>query len=114
MKNGMKRGRLPASMRLHGPSNLIAILVTIFSLCAAAGAEVEADAFKSAVAAFGDKFYERAEQQLGTFEKSFPNSTNVPQAMLLRAQARYFQKNYDGAVDLLKANSGKAGALGDQ
>ena len=111
MKNGTNRGRLPASMRLHAPSYLVAFLIALFSLCTVAGAEGEAESFKTAVAAFRDKFYERAEEQLGTFTTSFANSTNVPQAILLRAQARYFQRNYDGAIELLKANSGKAGAI---
>jgi TolA-binding protein len=92
----------------------LSLVIALFSLCAAIGADGEADAFKSAVAAFGDKFYERAEEQLGAFEKSFPNSTNVPQSILLRAQARHFQKNYDGAIELLSANMARAGALGDQ
>ncbi len=94
----------------------IAILFFCF-LCGGFGlraAEGEEDQFKAAAAAFADRFYERAEQQLGDFLTKYPSSTNAPRAILMQAQARVFQRKFDVAIDLLKKNNQRSGALRDQ
>ncbi|MGZ8919565.1 MAG: tetratricopeptide repeat protein [Limisphaerales bacterium] len=77
-------------------------------------ADGEEHSFRSATEAFNDKFYERAEGQFGAFTTNFPTSTNWSRAVLFQAQARHLQKQYDGAIELLKAHQGKAGTLADQ
>ena len=90
------------------------ILVALFSLRVVCGADAEEDAFRSANAAFSDKFYERAEEQFSLFATNFPASTNLAKAVLLQAQSRHFQKKHDAAIELLKTSIAKAGALADQ
>src|SRR6185436_509802 len=77
-------------------------------------ADGEADQFHAAAAAFTDRFYERAEQQLGDFLVKHPNSTNAPRALLMQAQARVFQKKFDPAMELLKKGITKSDGLKDQ
>jgi TolA-binding protein len=77
-------------------------------------AEAEENAFRAATDAFRDKFYERADEQLGAFIKSFPASTNLNRAVLLQAQARNFLKKHDAAIELLQENLPKAGSLADE
>lgn len=78
------------------------------------GADPEAELFAGATAAFTNKFYERAEQQFGEFLAKHPASTNAAAAILYQAQSRYFQRKHDAAVELLRKEAGRAGALADQ
>ena len=113
MKSVEKRsndGRLPAYMRLSVLYVVLAFLCSTSALAATS----EEDSFRSAVAAFNDKFYERAQDQLGAFRTNFPASTNLSRAVLLQAQARHMQKQHDAAIELLKEHSAKSGALADQ
>ena len=92
-------------------------LILIFSLLAAVktgAADPESEQFQAATAAFNDKFYERADQQLGEFVAKYPNSTYSSLALLMQGQARALQKKFDPALEVLKKNEAKAGPLLDQ
>jgi TolA-binding protein len=88
-------------------------LVATFALRVIA-AEGETDLLNAATKAFKDKFYKNAEEQFASFAAKFPASTNLAAAILYQAQARHFQKEDDGAIELLRTHLGKAGALADQ
>jgi TolA-binding protein len=77
-------------------------------------AEGEAELLNAAAQALKDKFYKRAEEQFAEFAAKFPGSTNLAEAILYRAQARHFQKEHDGAIELVRTNLPKAGNLADQ
>jgi len=87
-------------------------LVLIFTLRLSLAADGELELYTQASKAFADKFYERAEGQFGEFVQRFPASTNLPDAILLQAEARFFLRRYEAAADLLQANLAKAGTLG--
>lgn len=87
--------------------SLIAILILVGS--ASLAAENEAELFSQASKAFNDRFYERAEQQFGELAARFPASTNLSTSILLQAQARFFQRRYEAAAELLKQNLPRAG-----
>jgi TolA-binding protein len=91
----------------------ILFLLAVFPF-RAAGAEGETELLKAATDAFKDKFYKRAEEQFADFAKKFPGSTNLAEAILYQAQSRHFQKEHDGAIELLRTNLPKAGPLADQ
>jgi TolA-binding protein len=91
-------------------------VLTCISLCFGAltlRAQTEAELFAAAAAALTNRFHERAEQQFGEFLQKFPQSTNISAAILYQAQARLLQRKYDGALELLRAGTPKAGALAD-
>jgi len=90
------------------------LILLLASAILSFGADEEGTLYQAAAAAFHDKFYDRAEQQFGEFAAKFPNSTNLASAILAQAQARQFQKKHDAAVELLRANAAKAGALAPQ
>jgi TolA-binding protein len=91
----------------------IVILLAAFAFRVVA-AEGEGELLNQATQAFKDKFYKRAEDQFAEFATKFPASTNLPQAILYRAQARHFQKEHDSAIELLRANLPKAADLADE
>ncbi|HXE42401.1 MAG TPA: tetratricopeptide repeat protein, partial [Candidatus Baltobacteraceae bacterium] len=74
----------------------------------------EQRAFTAATAAFQAKMWSRAEVEFAQFKNDFPNSTNVPQAVLLQAQAQFQQKKFTDAINLLKANQIAAKNFEDQ
>ncbi|HEU6449025.1 MAG TPA: tetratricopeptide repeat protein [Verrucomicrobiae bacterium] len=74
----------------------------------------EQRAFSSALVAFQDGVYSRAENELDQFVKKFPESTNAPMAVLLQAQAQFKQGKFTNAVATLTLNQPKAGSLADQ
>ena len=90
---------------------LIMLLGVVPAIRAADG---ELEAFKAATNALADKFFERAEQQLAEFRNQFPDSTNLASAVLFQAQARFHQKRWDEAIELLRSNAEKAGGLADE
>lgn len=86
-------------------------LVALFFLLARAGlaADEETEFFSQAARAFDDRFYDRAEQQFGEFVSKFTESTNNAKAILLQGQARFYQRRFEAAAELLKQNTPKAG-----
>lgn len=111
MENSAASGRI-AHFQVRCVCTIL-FLIAAFTLHVA-GAEGEAELLKVATDAFKDKFYKRAEEQFAEFGKKFPGSTNLAEAVLYQAQARHFQKEHDGAIELLRTNLPKAGALADQ
>jgi TolA-binding protein len=79
----------------------------------AAGSREER-AYTAAMNAFHGEMWDRAEAQFARFVARFPNSTNVPQARLLQAQAEFKQQAYANAIGLLTTNLPAAGGLADQ
>lgn len=96
------------------PRILAALLFALLYSAAVRAAESEAELFGGATAAFTNKFYARAEQQFADFVQKHPASTNRGAAVLYQAQARFFQRKHDAAIDLLKAEVERAGPLADQ
>ena len=111
MEKSARNGSIPAYMRRLAA---LIVLTSLLLLEAVFGANGEEDFYKSAVEAFKDRFYERAEEQFGAFATNFPGSTNAPLAVLYQAQARHLQKKHDAAIELVKNNLPKAGAVADQ
>ncbi len=84
----------------------------------AAGNTREKRAYAAAVGAFQDEMWGRAETQLAQFIGRYPESTNVPEAVLLEAQARYEQGKLAETIALLADPNNmaraKASGLADQ
>ena len=81
----------------------------------AAGARANRD-FAAAAGAFQDGMWNRAETEFEQFKNNYPDSTNVPQAVLLQAQAEFKQGKLTDTISLLADtnNLAKAGNLADQ
>src|SRR6188768_347110 len=88
-------------------------VLLIFTLRLALAADAELELYTQASKAFADKFYERAEGQFADFVLKFPASPNVPNAILIQAEARFFLRRYEAAADLLQTNIAKAGTLAE-
>lgn len=58
----------------------------------------EQRAYSAAYDAFQDKFYERAETNLTQFLQDYSKSTNAPAAVLLLAQAQFYQGKFQDAI----------------
>lgn len=82
--------------------------------CPAFGATTEKGAFEAAEQAFRDLSYNRAEKEFAAFIQNYTNSTRIPEALLMQAQARLFQSNYIGAVELLASGIPQSGKLADR
>jgi TolA-binding protein len=80
----------------------------------ARGAGAEARAYEAAVRLYDGAAFDLAETELANFIKTYPDSENVPQAVLLQAQSRFQLNKYDGALSLLRERLGNAGKLADQ
>lgn len=78
-----------------------------------AAAVTEKGAYQAAAQAFQDRNYARAEAEFAAFVNQFTNSPQVAEAVLFQAEARLEQKNYDGAIELLKARLPQAGSWTD-
>ncbi|MFA6543250.1 MAG: tetratricopeptide repeat protein [Limisphaerales bacterium] len=70
--------------------------------------------FEAAAKAFQDLNYDWAEKGFGEFIRLWPGSPFKAEAVFRQAQARHFQKNYSGAMELLTAGLPQAGKLADQ
>lgn len=92
---------------------LIALSLVLLAVPARA-AEAAAEAFNSAAKAFEDRFYERAQQQFSEFVQKFPDSPQRAQAILLQAQAFFFQKKYEAALETIDKPAAPPGDLVDQ
>lgn len=76
-----------------------------------AATKAEERAFKAAALSLESKIYNQAEQGFALFIESYPDSTNKVSAVLHQAQARFFQTNYAGTLELLQKGAPEAGAL---
>lgn len=74
----------------------------------------EERAYAAAVSAFNGGMYLRAEAEFEQFVNKYHNSTNVPMAVLLEAQAQYKQRKFTQAITLLESRRAQAGSLADQ
>lgn len=71
-------------------------------------------AYEKALGSFQIPLWDRADREFGEFVEKFPDSSKVPEAILLQAQARFEMKRYDLAIELLTNRLPKAGELTDQ
>src|SRR5215467_5449204 len=93
----------------------VALLLWPFATrLAAATGSAEQRAFAAGKEALRAEFYPQAERFFQEFIQQYPASTNVPEAILLQAQAQIEQTNYAGALELLAAHQKDAGSLADQ
>jgi len=79
-----------------------------------AASSAETHAYNNAANAFRAGIWDRADKDFGTFVAKFPNSTNVPEAILLQAQARVQLGRLAEATDLLTTNWLSSGDLADE
>jgi TolA-binding protein len=93
-------------------------LLILFALVFGAGqlgaASRMEKAYTSAVAAFNDGIYDRAEAELTRFIEDYKNSGYVAEAILLNGQAQYKQGKFTEAIATLSAPEGDWGKLADQ
>ncbi|TAK93908.1 MAG: tetratricopeptide repeat protein, partial [Verrucomicrobia bacterium] len=95
-------------------ANRLRIILTVALLClggreiiAASGAENRA--FSSALKAFQDAQWPRAESEFARFAEAYPKSERVAEALLLQARARFAQKQFAETISLLQDNRSRAG-----
>ena len=74
----------------------------------------ESRAFGAAMRDFNVGIYPLAEKELSDFIRMFPQSAQLPEAILFQAQAALKQQKYKIAVELLRTNATLAGLLADQ
>lgn len=85
----------------------VVLLGTSFRLAAAE--QTEAGAFRVAADEYTAGYWKQAEADFAEFARKYPESTNLPNAFLCQAVARYHQTNYVGTIDLLSSHQGQAG-----
>lgn len=100
-----------ASVRRRGLT--LALCMCIGMSCAGA-APAERRAFASAMRSFEGGWWEIAERRFSEFVNKYPESDLVPEAILRQAQARFRQRNFAGAVELLTTHRDRAGSLADE
>jgi TolA-binding protein len=95
---------------------LLSLLAAGFVLSAAWGAAAPAEerAYTLAKRSFQDGWYDRAEQELEDFIKTYPDSESLPEAVLLLAECRFKQNQFESAAGLLQSRLAGAGKLADQ
>jgi TolA-binding protein len=74
----------------------------------------EDHAYASAVAAFQDGLWSRAESEFAAFIQRYPKSERVAEALLSEAQAQIKQEKFSAAANLLSAARSKPGELADR
>ncbi len=74
----------------------------------------EPRALSAAVQEFEDGSYALSEKELAEFIRKFPESADLPKAILYQARAAIAQQKFKIGVDLLSANASLAGPLADQ
>ncbi|WCJ60585.1 tetratricopeptide repeat protein [Fontisphaera persica] len=79
-----------------------------------AASAAERRALNTAQILFNDGSYDLAERELAEFVRRYPNSSRLPEAVLLQAQARFKLKNLNGAIELLQNYFPQAGTLADE
>lgn len=88
-------------------------MLIIAPVACGVAATTEKGAYQAAAQAFQDRNYPRAEAEFAAFANQFTNSPQIPEAILFQAEARLEQKNFDGAIDLLKTRLSQAGTWAD-
>src|SRR5262245_51648971 len=78
-----------------------------------AGGGRESSDWNAAISSFKQSAWSRAERELGDFTNRFPESLHFAEAVLYQAEARFWQKKYNEAADLLIAQQGRAGDKAD-
>ena len=71
-------------------------------------------AFTNALKSFQGRAWELADKDFGLFVEKFPTSPQVPEAVLLQAQARIQARRPATAIALLQTNQPTAGPLADE
>lgn len=92
---------------------LVAIFVSgcLAARTSFAASKTETKNFNAALIDLQTKLYKLAEQNFAKFVAEFPDSTNRASAVLYQAEARFFQTNYTGALELLQSGMPQAGTL---
>ena len=71
----------------------------------------EERAYATAVAAFQDELWDRAESEFAQFTERYPKSGRLAEAVLFQAQARFKLGKYDDTIALLNAHQSQTDAL---
>ncbi|HEX7653722.1 MAG TPA: tetratricopeptide repeat protein, partial [Verrucomicrobiae bacterium] len=90
------------------------LLVLVLSGSRLAAASREERTFLAANADFQARMWGQAERDFDQFIRNYRHSTNLPLAVLLKAQAQYQQQKYPAVITLLSAHQAGAGPLADQ
>jgi TolA-binding protein len=95
---------------------LVGFALMLSGAFALAAGVKEQRAYDAAAGAFQDGMWSRAEAEFDQFQKNYPNSTNVPMAVLLAAQAEFKQGEFTNTIERLTdaSDMAKAGNLADQ
>ncbi len=90
----------------------------MWKICSAqiafAASSAETKTFVAAEKLLDTKLYGLAETGFAKFVEQHPDSTNKVAAVLHQAQARFFQTNYDGTLELLQKGFPVSGMLADE
>jgi len=95
-------------------------VLCVAGLCAAFGStlraasQAEVRAYEVALRVFQTGAYELAEKELIEFQKTYPASEKAPEVVLLQAECRYRQGQFDAGLKLLREKLAGAGILTDQ
>ncbi|HEX5398052.1 MAG TPA: tetratricopeptide repeat protein, partial [Verrucomicrobiae bacterium] len=95
---------------------VLTLFVLVLGIEPLLAATREQTAYAAAKADFRSEFWSRAELEFTQFRQKYPESTNVPEAVLLQAQAAFEQNKFAITIALLSDSNhlAKAGALADQ
>src|ERR1043165_2741 len=94
--------------------NLLMLFLLVMSSVQVFAATREERAYAAAVMDFQTGMWSRAETEFSQFVDHYQNSTNVPMAVLLEAQAQFQQRKFTSVVALLDGRKATAGNLADQ
>jgi len=103
------------SVKLEVP--VVRVLVwgcLLLALVCSAADSPETRAFNAGRDAFQDGLDSRAEMAFSNFVARYPQSPQLPQALLYEARAALAGRRFQAASDILSTNSARAGALIDQ
>ncbi|HKS38770.1 MAG TPA: tetratricopeptide repeat protein [Verrucomicrobiae bacterium] len=79
-----------------------------------AASPAEARAYEAALRRLQTGAYDLAERELVEFQKDYPQSEKTPEIILLQAECRYRQGQFDSGLKLLQEKIAGAGILTDQ
>ena len=94
--------------------NFLVLILLVCSSVQVFAAPREERAYAAAVMDFQTGMWSRAETEFAQFVARYQDSTNVPMAVLLEAQAQFQQRKFTSAVELLDGRKAAAGTLADQ
>jgi TolA-binding protein len=89
-------------------------LCAAFASALSAATPAEVRAFEVAVRRFQTGAYDLAERELVEFQKDYPTSEKTAEVVLLQAECRYRQGQFDSGLKLLRERLAGAGILADQ